>query len=104
MEKACVSTYVSGIPELITDGENGLLVPEKDASALADALERLMADRALAERLGRASRVTIQQGNEAADSVARLGRMFRAILGGEDPLPAIGRRGDPPATERKSRT
>ena len=54
--KPCVSTTVSGIPELIVDGHTGLLVPEKDATALADALSRLLDDAALARRLGQAGR------------------------------------------------
>jgi glycosyltransferase involved in cell wall biosynthesis len=56
MAKPCVSTTVSGIPELIVDGHTGLLVPEKDATALADALSRLLDDAALARRLGQAGR------------------------------------------------
>jgi colanic acid/amylovoran biosynthesis glycosyltransferase len=37
-----VSTWHGGIPELVSDGENGLLVPERDSAALAAALERLI--------------------------------------------------------------
>jgi glycosyltransferase involved in cell wall biosynthesis len=39
-----VSTAVSGIPEIITDGVEGILVPPNDAAALADAIESLLAD------------------------------------------------------------
>ena len=39
-----VSTRLTGIPELVRDGENGALVPPEDASALAEALARLLAD------------------------------------------------------------
>ena len=56
MARPCVSTAISGIPELIADGHTGLLVPEKDAMALADALSRLLDDAALARRLGQAGR------------------------------------------------
>ena len=49
---ACVSTNCNfGPADLITDGENGLLVPVGDVEALAQALERIAADPALAERL-----------------------------------------------------
>jgi len=46
---------VPGVREVIRDGEDGLLVPENDAHALADALERLLRDDALAARLGAAA-------------------------------------------------
>jgi glycosyltransferase involved in cell wall biosynthesis len=46
---------VPGVREVIRDGEDGLLVPENDAPALADALERLLRDDAVAARLGAAA-------------------------------------------------
>jgi glycosyltransferase involved in cell wall biosynthesis len=49
-----VSTRHGGIPEFVDDGATGLLVPEGDPTALADALVHLLGDRAEAERLGRA--------------------------------------------------
>jgi len=61
MELPVVSTAVSGIPEAIEDGRNGLLVPTASAQAIADALTRLLADPVLRERLGRAGRRTVTQ-------------------------------------------
>ncbi len=51
---ACVSTRVSAIPELIVDGETGVLVDPGDAGALADALGRVMVSQELRARLGSA--------------------------------------------------
>ncbi len=51
--KAAVATRVGGNPEVVLDGETGLLVPPRDAGALAEALLRLLADDGLRERLGR---------------------------------------------------
>jgi colanic acid/amylovoran biosynthesis glycosyltransferase len=48
---AVISTMVSGIPELIKNGENGILVPERDESALADAMEMLLKGSCFRERL-----------------------------------------------------
>lgn len=47
-----VTTDVPGCRAAVTDGENGILVPARDASALAEALEKLIADPALCERFG----------------------------------------------------
>jgi glycosyltransferase involved in cell wall biosynthesis len=47
-----VSTRVSGIPELVEDGVSGTLVPEKNPAALADAIQRIIEDASLRERLG----------------------------------------------------
>jgi glycosyltransferase involved in cell wall biosynthesis len=50
-----IGTRVDGVPELIDDGVNGLLVPAHDIDALRSALARLIDDAPLRERLGRAS-------------------------------------------------
>ncbi len=51
-----VSTAIGGVPEMVGDEITGLLVPEHQPAALADALARLLADRALARSLGEAGR------------------------------------------------
>ncbi|HET9221132.1 MAG TPA: glycosyltransferase, partial [Roseiflexaceae bacterium] len=51
-----VASRVAGIPEVINDGQHGLLTPERDSDALAAAITRLLDDRALAQRLGAAAR------------------------------------------------
>ena len=51
-----VTTATCGMRDVIRDGENGLLVPIRSPAAVADAAGRLIADRALRERLGRAAR------------------------------------------------
>ncbi len=51
-----VTTATCGMQDVITDGANGLLVPIRSPQAIGSALERLMADAALRERLGRAAR------------------------------------------------
>jgi glycosyltransferase involved in cell wall biosynthesis len=51
-----VASAVGGIPEMLVDGETGLLVPPDDAAALAGALGRLVDDPVRCERFGRAGR------------------------------------------------
>ena len=55
--RAVVATDGGGIPDLVTHEVEGLLVPPADSTALAAALERVLADRELAERMGAAARV-----------------------------------------------
>jgi glycosyltransferase involved in cell wall biosynthesis len=56
-----VSSRVGGVPELVVDGETGLLVPPGDPAAMADALGRLVADADLRWRLGAAGRERAQR-------------------------------------------
>ena len=51
-----ISTPLGGVPEMVQDGLTGLLVPEHDPPALADALEQILANPALAPSLGKAGR------------------------------------------------
>lgn len=52
-----IATAVGGIPEVIVDGQTGLLVPPCDVTALAQAILRLASDRPMRERLGHAGRL-----------------------------------------------
>jgi glycosyltransferase involved in cell wall biosynthesis len=54
-----IATAGGGVPELIVDGDSGLLVPMNDAPALALAIERLLADPALRQRLARGGRARV---------------------------------------------
>ena len=56
-----VASRVGGIPEVVTDGETGVLVPPEDPDALAAALDRVLADPALRERLGRAAAARVER-------------------------------------------
>jgi glycogen synthase len=56
-----VASRVGGLGEAVTDGADGLLVTPGDPPALADAICRVLEDRALAERLGTAARATVER-------------------------------------------
>lgn len=53
--RAMIGTRVGGIPELVKDEENGLLVPPGDVDALTEAIDRILGDRELAARMGERS-------------------------------------------------
>jgi len=71
-----VSTRVSGIPELIEEEREGLLVPPGDSRALADALARLLDDAALRRRLATAARAKIEREFDAAREANKLLELF----------------------------
>lgn len=73
-----VSTTVSGIPELIEDGVSGLLVPERDESALADALKKLIENGDLRRALGRGARQCIEHRFNISINTRELAAMFAA--------------------------
>jgi starch synthase len=54
-----VASRVGGLPDAITDGVTGRLVPERDAQALAAAVESLLRDPVTARRLGDAARTEV---------------------------------------------
>lgn len=73
---AVVSCRTSGIPELIGDGVQGLLVPERDPVALSIALRRLLADAALRRRLSGAARQRVEQEFDARKEARKLHRLM----------------------------
>jgi glycosyltransferase involved in cell wall biosynthesis len=79
---AVVSTRISGIPELITDGVNGLLVDANDPEALAAAVERILRDPELARRLGHGARATVERFFDVRVNTRHLHNLFlEQILG-----------------------
>lgn len=83
MELPVVSTPISGIPELIESGVNGLLAEEKNARELAAALERLLTDEELRRKLGRAARVRVGKDFDARRNIGALNALFDARGGRE---------------------
>ncbi len=59
LSRPVVASNVGGIPEMIEDGVNGLLVPPHDPPALADAIVRLLTNHQLADMVGRAGHDTV---------------------------------------------
>ena len=71
-----VSTRLAGIPELVIDGQTGILLPPGDSTALAKALEQLMRDPELRLRFGDAGRARIEQHFRIEHTVAPLVQML----------------------------
>ena len=69
-----VSTVIGGIPEMVIDNKTGFLVPAGDASALADAVEKVVVDPSLARRLG-------EKGHKRACELFSIEKNVRELLG-----------------------
>ncbi|QRM53885.1 glycosyltransferase [Sinorhizobium sp. BG8] len=75
---ACVATDISGIPELFTDRENGLLVPPEQPQAMATALETAIRDPQLRVRLGDAAEARVRNDFDHVSSIGQLRTLFHA--------------------------
>lgn len=76
-----VATTYGGNPYMITDGVNGLLVPEKDSVAMAEAIIRIIDDPALREKLSAGARAMYEQKFTAVAMTRRLEALYKASLG-----------------------
>lgn len=76
-----VATGVGGVLEMVTDGESALLVPPKDAGALAAAIHRLATDPALASRLARAAYDRFTENFSVEQFARRTEAVYREVLG-----------------------
>ena len=76
-----IATHVGGIPEVLRDGENGLLIPPADVDALAAAIDRLLRDHVLRASLAAAAAPSVE--DLAEPRILR--RIVQAIVGEQEP-------------------
>jgi glycosyltransferase involved in cell wall biosynthesis len=77
--KAVVATAVGGVPDVIVDRVNGLLVEPRSATAIVDAVQLLVADAALRERLGPCARTTVAERFTDGRHLAALAALYRRL-------------------------
>lgn len=80
-----LSTWHSGIPELVQDGESGFLVPERDVDALAEKLEFLIRHHELWPEMGRAGRDFVERHHDIDRLNDQLVELYRRLLDGQLP-------------------
>lgn len=78
-----VSTNYGGIPEIVSDGVTGILTPERDVAAIAEAVARLIDEPALREGMGKAGREYILEHYNIEKENERLIEIFGNLLEGE---------------------
>jgi glycosyltransferase involved in cell wall biosynthesis len=76
---APIVTRVGGMPELVVDGECGLVVPPRDPSALADAISALAADRPRCRALGERARRRITEAFHIDTTISKMSALFREL-------------------------
>ena len=84
MERArpVIASAVGGLPEIVADGETGLVVPSGDAEALTEAIAELAGDLARAAEMGRAGRERALAEFPPERSAGRIEELYVAALGG----------------------
>ena len=80
MAKPIVATNIDGITEQITNGENGILVPPRDPTALGNAIIRLLGDRKSAQQIGMAARKKVEQEFSVERMVSETEKVYMALL------------------------
>jgi glycosyltransferase involved in cell wall biosynthesis len=79
MSRPVVATRAGGMPEVVIDGETGLLVPVRDPQALAGAMLRLIGDPALARRLGEMGRARMLERNTIQRTIEGVVEVYREV-------------------------
>jgi colanic acid/amylovoran biosynthesis glycosyltransferase len=83
MEIPCITTHITGIPELITNGKEGILIPASDMDALIEAITLLMDDPNLRHQIGQAGRQRILEYYDLQKNVNKLADIFQRRLRSE---------------------
>lgn len=80
--KACIATDVPGSRDIIEDGVSGLLVEPENAIALAEAIQRLIDDPELRDRIGKAARLRIEKHFSIEKEVAAHEQLYEEMMAG----------------------
>lgn len=76
---ACVASEVGGIPQVMTNGYDGIMIPAKDVKALREALKRVLESPSLQKELGSKARKTVEDGYDINKSVQKLLQVYQSI-------------------------
>ena len=91
--KPVVASNIGGLPEAITDGVDGLLVPEKSPEAIAEAVMNLLADDRVGRRIGAAARIRVSRQFSAERWSERVSRVYASVSESAGGEPKPGTRG-----------
>lgn len=75
-----IATNTGGLPEVVLDNVTGIIVPVQNANAIADAIERLVTDKILCEKLGGNGRKMVEENYKWSDNLAWMIRNYKNII------------------------
>ena len=78
---ACIATEVGGIPQVMTNRKDGVMIPAKDVRALKEAVREILSDVELQKNLGSNARKTVQENYEIGKSVCSLIQIYKSLCG-----------------------
>jgi glycosyltransferase involved in cell wall biosynthesis len=79
-QKPVVAARSGGIPDIVTDGENGFLVDPDNADEMAKAFKKLLADADLREKMGKNGRRTYAEKFSPGKLAEKFGRLYAEII------------------------
>lgn len=80
MEKPVISTRISGIPELIQNGQNGFLVDQKDPKSLASIIDKIFSGKIDLEMIVKNARNTVIESFNIKEQVEHMNRIFEEVI------------------------
>jgi glycosyltransferase involved in cell wall biosynthesis len=84
-----IASRVGGVPEVLSDGETGLLVPPGDETALAEVILRLARDPETCRRMGEAGRSLVQEKYLWGHSLDRMTQLYESMIHGQQTYPSV---------------
>lgn len=76
---ACIATEVGGIPQVMTDRKDGLMIPAQDVQALKEAVRELLIKPDLQKEIGGNGRKTVESNNDINKSVDKLVKIYKCL-------------------------
>jgi len=80
MRKPVIASNTGGVPEIITHGRDGLLVPERSAEAVATAMTTLLDNGELSRELGARARETVRNRFSPRQQCAAVARRYASLI------------------------
>ena len=76
----CIASEVGGIPQVIEDGVDGILISPKDQESLKHAIRKVILDQEMQDRLGKAGRIKVEQEFELKKCMDKLVKIYQNLL------------------------